>query len=259
MSRDVVHPFASLSNFRDVGGHATVDGRRMKTGAVFRSDALTRFTHHDIAKLRQFGIKTICDLRSITEHSKRPRSLDIVNIPLAEIEPGRKQLLGFLFGRVGGERFRAFSRRYYQHIAFEQTARVREILELLAQDGKLPALIHCTSGKDRTGFVAAVLQLLAGVPYATVEADYLRTNDYFAARLATFIRVVRAATLYRVREDRLRLVLMAHAEYLGEVHARIVAEHGTIEGYLHERCGLAQETLLRLKQNLLLDGGGSAP
>lgn len=259
MSREVVHPFASLANFRDVGGHATADGRHMKTGVVFRSDALTRFTPHDVAKLRQFGITTICDLRSMSEHRKRPRALTVVNIPLADIEPGRKQLLGFLFGKVGGERFRAFSRRYYQHIAFEQTARVREILELLARDGSLPALIHCTSGKDRTGFVAAVLQLLAGVPYPTVEAEYLRTNDYFAARLASFIRVARMATLYQVREERLRLVLMAHAEYLGEVHTRIVAEHGTIEGYVRERCGVAEDTVVRLRQKLILDGCGNVP
>ena len=41
-------------------------------------------------------------------------------------------------------------------------------------------LLHCTAGKDRTGWAAAVLQSIAGVDSATIMSDYLATNEYSA-------------------------------------------------------------------------------
>jgi len=144
----------------------------MKAGVLFRSDELSRMTRRDLSNLREFNIKLICDLRTPEEcRKKRPRAFGrtvrVVNIPMyeqAEEDLGHTRLLGFLFGSDGGDRFDKFSRRYYHHLAFEQTARLGEVLTLLSREGSLPALIHCSAGRDRTGFVAAVIQLLAGVP-----------------------------------------------------------------------------------------------
>lgn len=41
------------------------------------------------------------------------------------------------------------------------------------EDG--PVLIHCTRGRDRTGWAVSVLLMLGGVPKDLVEAEYLRT------------------------------------------------------------------------------------
>lgn len=259
-TREAVHPFQRLSNFRDVGGLKTADGRTFRAGVLFRSDELSRLNATDLLKLQGLGIKLICDLRSPGESHKkrRPRlpdeSIRVVNVPIHEQatqDPSRRKLLGFLLGKTGGDRFREFSRDYYHHIAFGQTARIREVITLLSEEQHLPALIHCTAGKDRTGFLAALIQLLVGVPYEVVMEDYLRTNDYFGPRLEKFIKVMRVVTLSQVSPERMRLILMAHPEFLNEVHDTIVKRYGAVETYLREACGIDRDTLKKLKDRLL--------
>jgi protein-tyrosine phosphatase len=254
------HHFDGLSNFRDIGGVRTADGHTLKPGVLFRSDELSRMTERDLAKLEELDIKLICDLRSLQERQrKQPRTapskaIQIVNIPLhdqATQDGSRKKLLGFLFGKTGGDRFREFSREYYRHIAFEQTARIREVITLLSNEQHLPAVIHCNAGKDRTGFLAAIIQLLAGVPYDVVMEDYLRTNHHFERRLERFIKVMRVATLFRVSQERMRLILMTHPEFLDEVYGSIIKRHGSIEEYLCEACEISRDTLQRLRKLLL--------
>jgi len=209
----------------------------------------------DVAKLRDLGIRVICDLRSHEESRKRqPRGLSIrlVNIPLHEQHAGGlKDLYRFLFRETGEARFREFLRGYYHHIAFEQTARIGEVVRLISEECNLPALIHCRAGKDRTGLVAALIQLVLGVSYEDVRAGYLRSNDYFEPRLNKFIRVVRAVTFRQVPERRIRMILMAHAEYLDEVYEGILGRYGSVEEYIQNGCGIDALILERLRRLLL--------
>jgi protein-tyrosine phosphatase len=48
----------------------------------------------------------------------------------------------------------------------------------LADPANLPTLFHCTAGKDRTGFAAALVMLALDVPRETAMRDYLLTNTY---------------------------------------------------------------------------------
>jgi len=246
-----------LANFRDVGGVTTADGRMFRAGVLFRSAELSRLSPSDQAKLRDFNFKLICDLRSPKESNKHPLrvgGIRVTNISLHDpvvYDGNRRRIIGFLFGRSGGDRFRAFVREYYHHLAFERSAPIREAMTLLARENSLPALIHCQAGKDRTGWLAALIQLLVGVPYETVRDDYLLTNDYYESRFDRFIRVLRIMTLFQVPAERIRLILTTHPESLDEVHGRIVEEYGSVAEYLAEACGIERDILSRLKGQLL--------
>jgi protein-tyrosine phosphatase len=259
---EVVHPFQKLSNFRDVGGLKTVDGRMMGTGLLFRSDELTHLTDQDMVKLQEFNIKLICDLRSPQESKARQpgRMLNcltrVVNIPILPAcsqDGSRKRFLTFLFRETGDERFHEFSREYYRELAFEQAPRIGEIITLLSKEENLPALVHCNAGKDRTGYLAALIQLLMGVPYGAVRESYLQTNDYFYTRLGRFIKLARIVTLFQVSAERMRVILMAHPEYLDGVHGMILQNYGSIERYLRDACHVDQDTLNKLKAALVVD------
>jgi protein-tyrosine phosphatase len=257
--RKSISPFPRLSNFRDAGGLKTTDGRTLRAGVLFRSDELSRLNAEDCVQLRGLGIRLICDLRAPSESQKRrlrlpDASIRVVNIPLHEraIQDGNRQkLLGFLFRKTGGDQFRVFIRDYYHHLAFEQTARLGQVITLLAEEQSLPVLIHCTAGRDRTGLVVALLQLLVGVRYEAVMEDYLRTNESFGPRMEKFIRVMRAMTLFQVSPERMRLIMRAHPDFLNEVHDTLLKRYGSVEAYLREACGIAPETLRKLKDRLL--------
>ena len=249
-----------LANFRDVGGGVTHDGRRIKTGVLFRSEEPSRLRSRDLAALQALPIRLICDLRSPNEIQKRPppraltKAIQTVNIPLHDeaMQSGmRNRFKEFLFKSDGDARFRQFSRDYYHHLAFERTAQTGQVLKLLAQDASLPALIHCTAGKDRTGFVVAVLQLLLGLPFAEVLTEYLRTNDGFRPRMERIITAVRLLTLFRVPRQRMRFVLTTHPEYLHEVYDLIINQHQGIDNYLKTSCGVDLDIQNRLKERFL--------
>ncbi|WP_437581598.1 tyrosine-protein phosphatase [Sorangium sp. So ce887] len=261
MHSEVVYHFENVSNFRDLGGVKTADGHTFRTGVLFRSDELSRMSPQDRVKLQDFNIKVICDLRSPRESQKKPprlanKSIQVVNIPLVEQATEdalfrRSKMLSFLFSRTGGDEYLDFTRSFYHHLAFEQTSRIREVITLLSKEDSLPALIHCTMGKDRTGFLAAVIQLLVGVPYQTVVEEYLRTNDYLAPRWEKVVKVTRVLTLFQVPTERVRLMIMAYPDFLHEVHDRIVEKYGSFERYLCEACEIDRGTQQRLKDRLL--------
>jgi protein-tyrosine phosphatase len=249
--------FDGFSNFRDIGGLPTADGRTVRTGVLFRSDALHRMTKQDLVKLQNLDIKLICDLRSPTARKTRlPSSsaIQLLNIPLHEEATqgsNSKKIMGFLFGKARGDQFREFIRSYYRHIVFERSEQIREVITLLSKKENLPAVFHCTAGRDRTGLIAAIIQLLLGVSYGLVREEYLRTNDYFRPRMERFIKLLRVLTLFQVSKERMRLILMVQPEFLDHIHNDMLERYGSVEGYLRGACGIEQDTLQALKAHLL--------
>ena len=238
--------FDTLSNFREVAGVAP--------GLLFRSDDPSGLDDAGVARLRARSIRLVCDLRSAREVARRPHralagAIPLVHIPLHDDSQDLtwRQLPRFLFGSGAEARFHAFTARLYHHIAFERTAGIGQACELLAQPGNLPALLHCTAGRDRTGFLAALLQTLAGVPYEAVIADYLLSNDRFEARRHEFVRKLRRLTLYQVPTARLHEILTIRRDHLDAVFERLHAGHGSVEGYLENACGVAPETIAALR------------
>lgn len=248
-----------LPNFRDIGGLTASDGVMLKTGVLYRSAELAKLADADRTTLRASGIGLICDLRSSGRSRRKPADLApdhgmrIFNVPVLdspEWEPSLRKIFQFLLRRDGMERFDAFNRDFYHHFAFQQSARVGEVLRLLADDSHGPALFHCQAGRDRTGIIAALIQLLAGVPYDVVRADYLRSNDCFEPRLDEFIRGMRRLTLYRASHERLRWVLTARGETLDEMFETLHTRYGSVERYAGEACGLDDQTVAALRRRL---------
>lgn len=252
-------PLDGAFNFRDVGGLATCDGRAMRPGILFRSDELSRLSARDLGRLGNLGLRSVCDLRTPNERKSKPDRLParpgvrVVNIPIYPTgrDIGRWQFFWWLTVNSGTLDFEAQIRDAYRHFAFECTEQVGQIVSLISDQEALPAVIHCTAGKDRTGYVVALIQLLAGVPREAVVEDYLATNPLIRPHAGRYLRFLRWMSLFRISPERLQPVLEVRREYLDEILDEVLARHGTVGEYLAEACGVHPRVLAGLQRLLI--------
>ncbi len=252
-------PLEGAFNFRDAGGLETTGGRTLKTGLLFRSDELSRLTEVDLERVEQLGLKSICDLRTPHQRRSKPDRLPpggdvrLVHVPIPPPagDMNRWQFFWMLTSNARDLDCEAQIRQIYRHVAFACTARIREVFELISDPEQLPTLIHCTAGKDRTGYLAALVQLLAGVPREAVIDDYLVTNRLIGAQAERYIRILRWFSLFRISRQRLQPLIEVRREYLEEVLDEVLERYGSIGAYLTEACGVDAGDLKRLERSLV--------
>lgn len=255
MKNDRYIQFDGVTNFRDVGGLFTIDGKQMKTSVLYRSDELSKLSDDDLVRFDLLNIKTICDLRTPSERKSRLDRLpvkciiNVVNIPLSDqhrnVSPFRFFIhMAFSSDKINFEKF--ITDHYYRN-AFERTAQIKQILTLIVENNDAPTLIHCTVGKDRTGLISAIIQILCGVSRKDVIDDYLLTNHFIEKRCKKLTRYIRFMSLYRISAAQLKPLLEARAEYLDTILSLILNKYNTIDNYLIKACGLDTETINKLK------------
>ncbi|MDY0811700.1 tyrosine-protein phosphatase [Kitasatospora purpeofusca] len=259
-------------NARDLGGYRTAEGLVLRAGVALRGDGLNRLTDEDLGRLSGLGLRRIVDLRSPDEvHEAGPdRTADgmtLHHLPvfavdfdihatlraaLAERDPaGQHALLGD--GRAGAMMTGLYRWFVTDSIAREQFARV---LRLLAEPGASPLLFHCSAGKDRTGWTAAVLLTALGVDRETVFTDYLLTNERSAAMVGTVLETLRDRGL--MSEPELLLpVLRAERHYLEAAFDEVGAGWPDFGAFWADGLGLDEGVLAGLRANLLEPGGPS--
>ena len=108
-----------------------------------------------------------------------------------------------------------------------------------------PYLIHCTEGKDRTGFVAMLIEALAKASYEEIEADYMKTY-------ANYYRIDKSND-----KEKYQIILERN---LDGMIAFMVNDAGIdfkncdlsiyAENYL-QRCGMSEEQIQTLKERLM--------
>ena len=241
-----VIPLEGCSNLRDLGGYRTADGRQVRMGRVFRSASLANLTDADLVRFATLGIRTVCDLRGVRESERAPSRLpgadapDVVPLP---IEPRVGASLRDLLRReeATGEDTYALLQAAYAAYASEHLPRYRALFALLVE-GRGPLLFHCSAGKDRTGFGAALLLTTLGVPRETVVADYLATNRIWRREHA-----LPPETPDAVRDT----LLTAHRPLLEGALAQAVREYGSAERLLVDGLGLDAARLQALRGVML--------
>jgi protein-tyrosine phosphatase len=172
--------FEACFNFRDLGGYPTAHEGHLRWGTLYRSDTLHRLTVADVEVFRALGLRTVVDLRSSTEIDQYGRlgisdaGLTWHNVPmldnvkLAPRDPSDPPLVLPPEESSPGEG--------YVRIAEEFAASIASTFRILAGEDALPAVFHCTSGKDRTGIVAALMLDVLGVADEVIGADYYLTE-----------------------------------------------------------------------------------
>lgn len=236
-------------NCRDLGGYRTSDGRQIRWGQIYRSDSLAELTDVDLLKIQNLGLRRLLDLRHESERLARPNRLPAGSSmemhSVGFFPHGAETLLRRVRGGeiVPREIHQDFI-EMYRRLPIEQAASYARILDLLLEDRALPVLIHCTSGKDRTGFAAAVILMALDVPRTTIVEDYLLTNDY--RRDLSFLLGGKVGPAV------MAAVTQAHPAYVESAFRSIEFEWGTTTEFLRRGLGLSRDRQRQL-QSLLLE------
>ena len=214
-------PLTGASNFRDLGGYAGHGGRTVQWRQLFRSDHLASLTPQDQALLAELGITRAIDFRGQAESAAHAYDLPGVAYHPLVIEPTvvqRALALQRSGHRITAQEAVALMQDTYRGFVHDNAPRFAELFRLLlASDA--PTVFHCTAGKDRTGFAAALILLALGVPRDVVMHDYLLTNALYRRPpgIGSHAPDEVLAVLWRVQEDFLNAALhKVDTEFGGE-------------------------------------------
>jgi protein-tyrosine phosphatase len=247
------------ANFRDLGGYEAADGRRVKWGLVFRSGELSQLDDADVETLQNLGIKTIIDLRSKEEitargESRLPAGATLRAMPIASSDMFSKIIPMMLAGNFAEVPTNLLD-QVNRLLASSFTAEFGELLRLLADPGNRPLVFHCTQGKDRTGFGAAVVLSALGVPWHHVVEDYLLSNHYRRAENEKLLGMLRGfagdGQSEEIAFERVQGLLYVKETSLKAALDEMVDRHGSVEGYLTQGLGFSRDSLERLRDDLL--------
>jgi protein-tyrosine phosphatase len=233
-------------NFRDLGGYRAGDGRRLRTGQVFRSDGLQHLTEADLARLcDEIGLSAVIDLRSddeVRDDGLGPiaERAEIHHIPLFPRARGQAR------SAEAAAKMPASMGELYFLMLTAAKEPIVQVVRLLSQTDA-PSVFHCAAGKDRTGVISALLLSILGIPEQTIVADYAlsRKNiDLINERLAVsenyqaFMQSLPDGA-YDADPEAMRVFL-----------ERVRREHGSMLGWA-EAAGIDAVTRERLTERLL--------
>ncbi|MGY8662202.1 tyrosine-protein phosphatase [Bradyrhizobium sp. UFLA05-109] len=227
------------SNFRDLGGYPTADGRQTRWRHLFRSNHLALLTATDVEIVRGLGVRSAFDFRGVEERADALCSVHEINTHSLPIEPTvvaalRARLAeGALTAPAALEIMRESYRNYVRH----NTHSFRALFGHLLED-RAPLVIHCTAGKDRTGLACALILHALGVPEETIAEDYLLTNRFYR-------RDPSAAS--ELPADVRDAIGSVEASYLEAGFEAVHADYGDLETYLRDglKLGTAERTALK--------------
>ncbi|HLJ72179.1 MAG TPA: tyrosine-protein phosphatase [Roseiarcus sp.] len=235
--------FEGAINFRDLGGYPAAGGRRTRWRRLFRADSLADLTRADLARLDALGLKGLVDFRTDLERRLKPNRLPggarIRTLELGFLPAGTLEMLERVrLGRIDTVELEQLVLGQYRKFGVEHVEEYRQALAFAAEPDNYPLLFHCTSGKDRTGFAAAVLLLAVGAPREVVLADYDLTNRYR--------RDVAHLFGPQTSPEVIALLLSAQTCYLEAALDEIDRAHGSFDAYLRKALGVDAAMRARL-------------
>ena len=188
-------------NFRDAGGYPTRDGRTMRQGLLYRSDHLADLTDSDRARVASLGLRRVHDFRLQSERERQPSRLpttadradaaETVVLGTPDLSSIDESVIDVIRDVLAGTRQLPdpdfWEHNYLDMITTSQRMLVGYIRSI-AEPGALPALHHCTGGKDRTGLATALLHGILGVSDEDALDDFLLTNLYRTAHRVDDLR-----------------------------------------------------------------------
>ncbi|MEF9952114.1 MAG: tyrosine-protein phosphatase [Clostridium sp.] len=242
----------NVHNMRDLGGIVSRCGNTVTSGLVYRSDRLSSLSESDIKTIKGLNIKTCIDLRENEAFNRRPNILPegvrYIHMPIFE-KVSNRVILAMLFNRNSLDRI--FSEDYIYQIEHCSESYGRA-LEILSDSRNYPIMYNCTSGKDRTGILTALILMIVGIDEEAIVRDFTLSNYNYDLSYKSFINNYgRKITRFGVKPSELGLVVGVNPKWLIKAIDYIKDNYGTIEYYLLSKAKLSSESIDKIRYNLL--------
>lgn len=239
--------FEGAANFRDLGGYPAIDGRRTRWERLYRADNLAGLTEADLLRLEALGLATLIDFRTPMERQASPDRLPagslVRRVELGFLPAGTLDMLKLVkSGTISPPELERRVMAQYRLFCVDHNEEYRQALAIALEPDSYPLLIHCTSGKDRTGFASALLLMALGVSRETVFDDYDLTNLYRRAVPQLFGP--------ETPEEIVTILLSARPKYLEAALDEIDRVYGSFEAYLEAALGVDDAGRRRLVELL---------
>jgi protein-tyrosine phosphatase len=231
------------SNFRDLGGYRASSGRMVRWRQMFRSNHLGHLTAADIEVVRGLGVRSAFDFRGLEERAAAVCAVKEIAVHSLPIEPS---VVAALRARLAAGSLSAadaleIMRESYRNYVRLNTHSFRALFGHLLAD-RAPLVIHCTAGKDRTGFACALVLHALGVAEDVIADDYLLTNRFYR-------RDPSSST--DLPEDVRQAIGSVQASFLTAGFEAVQADYGDLENYLREGLGLGPQERTELEARYL--------
>lgn len=245
-------PLTGAANVRDLGGYQNKAGQFVRFKKVVRGAAISDLTAEDASHLEAYGIVKVVDFRSSKEQEKAPDALipqaENIFLPIfqenQEVSAAPKTLMEQVeAGLDAAQQMREVYRQFVQ-AAYSRQA-YRQFIDILLENEQPDqgVLFHCTAGKDRTGFGAALILAMLDVDQETILQNYLETNQQMVTKRAEMLQQAQQAGASEAMLKGIQEVMQADQSYLAESFATIGKEYGDVSGYLQNGLGLSKRDL----------------
>ncbi len=255
-------------NLRDIGGYPVRGGGRVRQRLLYRSTDLSSIDTDGLQAVARLGLRTVYDLRTDHERQIRPDRLpDDTRVVVADVlagvppEASPAGLMALMqdpeavtADLADGGATRYFETRYREFVELDSARLGYGLLfRDLAAAASRPALVHCTTGKDRTGWAVATLLLFLGVPDEVVMDEYLRSNSEMEATITTSLEAFRALG---GDPELIRPLVSVRVSYLEAALAAMRDQYGSVEGYVADGLGVDVATRRAIRGAFVEEVGG---
>lgn len=225
-------PLEGAYNVRDLGGYQTKDGKRVKWHKVIRSGDLNHLTEKDLDYLANLGIVSYIDFRDTSEIKSTPDKFPVTlkNYFEMSVSPGN---MNSLEEDLENMDLNAYMIELNRLLVRDFQYVYADFFRVLMDEKNIPLLFHCTAGKDRTGFGAALFLSSLGVDRETIMQDYLLSAEYVSEKYASIVE----------RHPHFAPALTVKPEYLQGAFDVIDQEFGGMENYLINHLGVDLEVM----------------
>ncbi|MDP3660992.1 tyrosine-protein phosphatase [Phenylobacterium sp.] len=246
---------ACAPNFRDLA--AQVHDLPMRRGMVYRSDMVFAPSENEAECLHALGVRVVFDLRSAAESAASPNAfwrdhgVEVLDFDIGSDVRAKGSVWDVLKDDASAAAIHALLSRIYQSIPAASAPALRSLFERIAA-GDAPVMIHCSAGKDRTGFVSAMLLSALGASRETIEADYLASGGRTTPeRLAYAHAMVSEVAGGPLEDDASALLTGVHLDFLDNAFGWIERKFGTTQAFLEQVAGLDEERRRQVRSRLI--------